>query len=121
LRPEPLQEPGRPRLKAWDGLVWGSIAALALVGINVFLATDRSPSKSPPTGSKTDPAPVVERSRDPARVMPVSTRTEDTAIDEGSIPEAPDRKSLPTAPRPSGKRRPGPGRQDLEDRLQTFK
>jgi serine/threonine protein kinase len=74
LRPEPLREPGRPRLKAWDGLVWGSIAALALVGVNVFLATDRSPPKSPPAGSRAEPAPVVERSRGPAKVMPVSTR-----------------------------------------------
>jgi serine/threonine protein kinase len=114
IRPEPLREPGRRGLKAWDGLVWGSIAVLALVGGYVFHSADRGRARAPATGLTTETRPVVAKSRGPARVMPVSTRTGDEdstvirynpSIDNGSIPETPNRKLLPGTARPLMKRR----------------
>jgi serine/threonine protein kinase len=69
LRHEPLREPVRRRAKGWDGLIWGSIVVVGLVGANVYLATE--PKVEPPA---TEPSPPRVKSKPIARpaVRPIT-------------------------------------------------
>jgi serine/threonine protein kinase len=117
LRPEPLRERGRRRLKAWDGLVWGSIAILALIGLHTFLTADRPKAKAQATGSRLESEPIAERLRAPARARQASIPTGGVdpdvirhapGFDNGSMPVSSNHHPPPGPPRPWMKRRPPP-------------
>jgi eukaryotic-like serine/threonine-protein kinase len=75
LRQESLREPERSRWKASDGMIWGGIVVLILVVVNVFVAIENRPAKSPSTAPRVESTPAVERSRNEAAIRPVSGRT----------------------------------------------
>jgi serine/threonine protein kinase len=76
LRRESLRgEPARSHSRASEGLIWGLIVVLVLVVVHIFIATEDRPAESPSTTPRVESAPVVERSRNEARIRPVSGRT----------------------------------------------
>ena len=65
VRREPLREPARRRFKSRDGMIWGAIAVVGLVGANIYHATEDPPAKAPPTAPKVAPAPPFGKSQGP--------------------------------------------------------
>ena len=72
LRPEPLRDPVHRGLKPWDGLVWGTIMVLALVGIHLFITFERGAPEAVRADPKVQTAAIVEKARTPTRVGQVS-------------------------------------------------
>jgi serine/threonine protein kinase len=72
LRPEPLRDPVQWRLNLWDGLVWGTIGVLALVGIHLFITVERGTPEAVSADPKGQSAAIVEKTRTPARASQVS-------------------------------------------------